>query len=149
TGGAATGTNPSDTLVGIVNATVSGTSDTLVGGSGNGTLSAHGTGDTLIGGSGTTTLIGTVSSNTLTKGSGLAIASYTGFNGLSVNLQAGQASVGGSHDTLHGITDAVVSGNNDTLTAAGNDTLEFLSGSNDTFVSSPAGNTLIDLAGAS
>src|SRR5262249_38733214 len=71
TGVAATGTNPSDTLVGIVNATVSGTSDTLVGGSGNGTLNAHGTGDTLIGACVATTLIRNVSSNVRTEGSGI------------------------------------------------------------------------------
>jgi Ca2+-binding RTX toxin-like protein len=153
--GAATisGSGVSDTLVGITRVTVTGNNDTLttdgttdtlsaignndtlIGGAAVSSLSAIGSGDVLRGGSAATTLISNAGGNTLEAGTGRSVASYSA-SGMTVNLATGTAGVNGSgrSDSLIGITDVVVSGNNDTLIAdGGTDTLS-LTGSNGTLI---------------
>ncbi len=155
------GSGVSDTLVGIIDAVVSGNNDTLIadggtdtlsltgsngtliGGSGTATLTATGGNDILQGGSGTTTLISNAGGNTLMAGAGLTVAQYTTANA-AVNLASGNAGINGTgvSDTLVGITDVVVSGTGDTVTGgAGFDTLT-AKGKNDTLIGGSGGGTL-------
>ncbi len=130
------GATLSDTLIGIARATVSGASDTLIGASGTGALSAVGSasGDTLIGVNAATTLASNGAGNTLDATSGQGLAFYTGGN-MTVNLATGKASVNGSSasDTLIGITKVAAYGIHQTLIGG--------SGSS-TLISDAAGNTL-------
>jgi Ca2+-binding RTX toxin-like protein len=88
--GTVTGSSGSDTLIGITRAQVSGSSDTIIAGSGTDILAALGISDTLIGAAGTDTLLGSGSANTLIAGSGVSVASYSAAN-MTVNLSSGTA----------------------------------------------------------
>jgi Ca2+-binding RTX toxin-like protein len=162
------GSGISDTLVGIVAATVSGRSDTIVAGSGIDTLSSTGTNNTLFGGSGADTLSTSGASDTLLAGSGAStlastgtadtligngggstldgsagpgtVAAYTVDN-VTVNLGAGTASVNGTSaaDTLIGINTVAALGSADTLIGGGGAS---------TLFSNAGGNTLVGGAGA-
>ena len=123
--------------------TATGNNDTLVGGTAASTLTATGSGDTLIGGTGATTLISNAGGNTLQAGSGKAIAAYTA-NGLAVNLATGTAGINGSgiSDTLVGIVDVTVHGNNDTLIADGSADTLTATGNDDTLTGGTAASTL-------
>ncbi|MEN2470076.1 calcium-binding protein [Burkholderia sp. GS2Y] len=125
--------------------TVTGTGaehDTLIG-----TFSvaqATGTQETLLGGRHLSTLASNAGGNSLIAGSAATAAWFSG-DAITVDLGAGTAVVNGAtvHDTLLGITRAVVAGQHDMLrsAAAGGDTL-FAFGVEDTLVALGAGNTL-------
>jgi Ca2+-binding RTX toxin-like protein len=136
-------TATADTLIGINSATVTGTNDTIVGGSVSGTLSANGNNDTLFAGSGTNTLIANGANETLfgnAAGSTLqvnfsasAVAVYN-LDDVTVDLSGGKATVNGSNtfDSLQGISVVEALGSNDTL----------IGGFDSTLGSAAAGNTL-------
>ncbi|HEV2172953.1 MAG TPA: calcium-binding protein, partial [Nitrospira sp.] len=119
------GSDVSDTLLGIPNASVSGQQDTLIAGSGPEILSATGSNDTLLGNA---------------AGSSLSLSSQSvlaySLDDVAVNLAEGTAGVNGSgvSDTIFGAAIAAALGHNDTL-MAGN-------GSN-VLMSDGGGNTLI------
>jgi Ca2+-binding RTX toxin-like protein len=101
------GSSISDVLVGIVDARVTGSNNTLIGGAGADTLGSDGGGNTLIAGTGATEI------------------DYQA-NNLIANMLTGTASIAGSStsDTLIGITDISVFGRYDTIIGgAGADTL--------------------------
>jgi Ca2+-binding RTX toxin-like protein len=155
------GTSASDTLIGIAAATVEGSGDTLLGGTGGEALFASGSSDTLIGGTGADALVSTGSGNTLIAGGAADILTSTGsgdtlignalgsildgstgsgvlvayaLDNVAVDLGAGTAGVTGSKDTLVGITAVEAFGHNETLIAAS---------STDTLIGAVAGDTLI------
>jgi Ca2+-binding RTX toxin-like protein/subtilisin-like proprotein convertase family protein len=105
--------------------TSSGDSASLNGVYGNDTIIAQGAGNTLSGGAGASTLISNAGGNTLEAGGGPAVALYVGQD-MTVDLKAGTAGFRGAsaHDTLIGIHDVVVLGDDNTLVASsGADTL--------------------------
>ncbi|QYD71682.1 calcium-binding protein [Paraburkholderia edwinii] len=134
-----------DTLIDIVNADVTGSHDTLIAGAASGTLWAEGQADTVIAGAGDDVLISDMGGNTLVAGSGTAEAIYS-FDHIDVDLATGVVSNlvgGGTSDTVIGITQVRVTGDDDVLvgTTNGADYLAAV-GSNDTLVASGSGNTL-------
>jgi Ca2+-binding RTX toxin-like protein len=140
---AVNGTAAADTLIGINSATVTGTNDTIVGGSGSGTLSANGSNDTLLAGSGTNTLIanganetlfGNAAGSTLQLNSSASAVAVYNVDDVTIDLSAGKATVNGSNtfDSLQGISVVDALGSNDTL----------IGGFDSTLVSDAAGNTL-------
>jgi hypothetical protein len=139
------GSGVGDTLVDIVNADVTGSHDTLIAGAASGTLWAEGQADTVIAGAGDDVLISDMGGNTLVAGSGTAEVVYS-FDHIDVDLATGAVSNlvgGGTSDTVIGITQVRVTGDDDVLvgTTHGADYLAAV-GSNDTLVASGSGNTL-------
>ena len=150
------GSNLSDTLVGIHAAEIStnffGTSDTLIGDSGNDTLIAAGYYGTLIGGSGDDTLIVEGDFNTLIGGSGNELLTSTAAGGRSTLIAgtgsdtlasagAGNVLVGGSGQDLltsTGFSRLIAGTSADTLISTGFD---------DVLVGNALGSTLIAEAG--
>ncbi|MGY3597188.1 Ca2+-binding RTX toxin-like protein [Bradyrhizobium sp. USDA 4341] len=143
------GATVNDVLIGINDAMVTGTSDTLIGGAGPEALSAAGSDDTIIAGTGVQTLSSSGSDNTLVGNGAGSILDGTGGTGtiaayaldnVTVDLAAGTATVNGSSvsDTLRGITSVMLSGHNDTAIGGTIAT---------TLYSDGAGNTLVAGAG--
>ena len=145
-----TASGTTDTLVGGSGAVSQmyayGTGDILTGGSaGNSYVRALGSGDTLIGGAGTAFLYGHANGSTLINGAGNTVAVYNDANS-TVKLGTGTAidtGTGAVADTLIGITVATIGGSGSYLSAAGAvaDTLTG-AGSNDTLVASTGASTL-------
>jgi len=166
------GSSTSDTLIGISQATVSGSHDTLIGGSvadvlvtiaddntliaGSGTetlTSKYSMGNTLIAGSGADTLsAGGGMNNVLLAGNGAAeTLSSSGFNNtLVAGSGSDMLSTSGTSDTLLGGTGASIlsaSGSNDSLIAGSGSTTLIATGVGDTLFGNGAGNTLNGTAG--
>ncbi|WP_206747706.1 cadherin-like domain-containing protein [Telmatospirillum siberiense] len=145
------GATTSDTLVGIVIASSSGISNTLIAGGGVDTLLSSGGNNTLIAAAGTAavlassghsdTLIGNGAGTTLIEitGGSVATAAYV-LDDVTVNLDMGTASMNGSGvaDTLIGITVAAAYGRDDTLIGEAD---------NDTLIGNGSGSTLVGTAG--
>ena len=137
------GTGETDVLIGISSADVFGDADTIAGGTGLEELLASGTGDAVIGGSSSDhlladgvddTLIGQANGSTLVAANGGAtVAAYLG-NDIIINLANGTAGVGGTYDTLIGVSIASALGSADTLTGGA---------AADTLFSDAAGNKLV------
>ncbi|WCM18705.1 hypothetical protein NDK50_14810 [Paraburkholderia bryophila] len=144
-GASVAGSGVSDTLINISAVDVVGTDDTLVAGNSAGILWGSGRDDTLIGGSGVTTLISNMAGNTLEAGAGGAQARYS-YDGIVIDLATGAVTNvvgGGTSDQLIGITQAVATGNSDTLvgTVSGKDFLAG-EGTGNTLIASGTANTL-------
>jgi Ca2+-binding RTX toxin-like protein len=148
------GSSAADTLIGIRAASVFGSNDTLLAGSGPEVLSSGGSNNTLIAdsavdtltSSGTgDTLIGNAAGSTLDGSNGIGTVAAYGLDNIIVNLAAGSAGVNGATagDTLTGITAAAVSGANDTLIGDANGDTLGASGSNNTVIGGAGDDTFL------
>jgi hypothetical protein len=166
------GAGASDTLTGIVDVSVSGTGDTVLGNGLANVLTASGTGDTLVAGSGNNTLLSTGAGNSLVAGSGHATLLSNGTNDLllgngggatldgaggagtaavyaldhvTVALGAGTASVDGSglSDRLIGIGNVTVVGAADTVIGDGGTDVLVATGVGDTLLGGTGTDTLV------
>jgi Ca2+-binding RTX toxin-like protein len=146
------GSNISDALAGITNATVSGTSDTVIAGGGASVLTASGLDDTLIGGSGVDTLQASGSSDTLSAGTGTDLLSSSGSqNVLIASTGTDILSSSGFGDVLQGgsgIDTLLSSGNGNTLIGGGGADILSSTGIGDTLFGNGAGSTLIGTNGS-
>jgi Ca2+-binding RTX toxin-like protein len=155
---AVNGSTTGDTLLGITDAAVLGTGDTLIAGNGPDIFLSRGASNTLIAGSGQDTLtsigsgdtlVGNANGSTLDGTGGFgAIAAYTS-NNATVDLATATASISGSSpgDTLLGIEDATVAGSDDTLIGdALGDTLA-AGGSEDTVIGGAGDDVLLMSSG--
>ncbi len=131
----------------------SGQNDTLIAGSGVQTLTSNGSSNTLIAGSAVDTLIssgrndmlfGNASNSTLIRSGGVGTTAAYQADNVTIDLNTGTARVNGSigGDTLSGISDAAVSGSNDTAIAAAGGSVLSASGLNDTLIGGGGADTL-------
>ncbi len=155
------GSSVGDTLVGeFIGAVVTGTNDTLIGGSAFVSLSANGDANTLIAGPGGSDLVANGANDVvvgngegnLLENFGQGTMAVYAIDNVTVDLATHTAGVSGSviSDFLFGFDAAAVLGNNDTLIAGKEDDTLFGGTGADTFVySSAGGNDIIVDAGQS